>query len=41
MNYSNGDYYSGEFVNGVKEGEGLYKYYNGDEYRGSWSNDMK
>ena len=31
-NYPNGDIYEGEFVDGVREGQGIYTYANQDKY---------
>ena len=33
-NYGCGDSYKGQFINGKKEGEGIYNYKNGDIYDG-------
>ena len=33
--------YNGNFQNGVKEGNGIYYYYNGDKYTGEWMEDKK
>ena len=40
-NYGCGDSYKGQFINGKKEGEGIYNYKNGDIYNGNWKNDNK
>lgn len=32
MKYKNGDSYDGQFINGFKEGNGIYNYGNGDKY---------
>ncbi|MDR3148505.1 MAG: hypothetical protein LBT88_00600 [Oscillospiraceae bacterium] len=34
--YENGDYYIGNFVNGVRSGKGKCVWTNGDEYEGNW-----
>jgi hypothetical protein len=40
MLYANGDFYRGEWVNGVKEGRGLQIYQQqGMQYEGEWQND--
>ena len=42
MFYCNKDYYKGEFLNGMKHGEGKYTF--GDKkgfYEGDWKNDLK
>lgn len=31
---------SGE-INGLKDGQGTYRYYNGDKYTGQWREDKK
>ena len=41
MKYSNQDEYEGGWKNGLREGEGEYRYNNGDHYRGSWVRDKK
>ncbi|MFZ5601311.1 MAG: hypothetical protein ACOY7J_02565, partial [Pseudomonadota bacterium] len=35
-----GSRYSGDLVNGKKEGQGLYVWANGDTYEGQWQNDV-
>lgn len=41
-NYVNGDYYKGEWVNGVKEGKGQHYYFQlRTIYNGQWKHDMK
>ena len=35
-NYSNGDWYEGEFKNGICHGKGTYHYANGDYYVGDF-----
>jgi hypothetical protein len=39
IQYSNGDSYSGEVVNGLKSGNGQYTWANGCSYNGDWAND--
>lgn len=39
MTYASGDIYEGYFNKGLRQGQGLYKYYNGDRYEGNWFND--
>lgn len=41
LQYANGDYYVGEFNNGLKEGLGQYNYNDGITYVGCWKNDLK
>ena len=31
--------YTGDFVDGKRSGEGIFKWDSGDEYSGKWSND--
>jgi hypothetical protein len=38
---SSQDYYEGGWRNGLREGEGEYRYGNGDLYRGGWVRDRK
>lgn len=33
--------YDGEFVNGLREGQGAFYYANGARYEGSWKNNTK
>lgn len=41
-NYVNGDYYKGQWVNGVKEGKGQHYYFQlRTIYNGQWKHDMK
>jgi len=40
MKYSNGTEYTGDWVNGVRQGQGKMKYDNG-VYEGEWQNDQK
>ncbi len=37
MSYSNGDEYTGEWVDGLPEGRGIKQYSNGDVYDGMWA----
>lgn len=39
--YENGDFYEGEFLNGLKSGQGEYKYADGSSYIGEWFKDKK
>jgi len=34
--YLSGDFYDGDWINGLKTGQGLYKFSNGDTYEGQW-----
>lgn len=36
VNYDNGDYYEGNFVDGKRQGQGLYIYASGAIYQGQW-----
>ena len=38
--YKNGKYI-GDYLNGRREGKGIYKYNNGDRYEGEYKNDLK
>jgi len=38
--YPNGDFYSGEFLNGCRHGKGKCIYRIGMEYDGEWLNDF-
>ena len=40
-NDKNPDFYEGHWVNGLRHGEGVYNFFNGDMYQGSWTNDKK
>ena len=39
LNYSNGDKYTGELLDGKKHGRGTYTWSNDSKYEGDWSND--
>lgn len=39
MYYVNGDYYDGEWLSNLKEGEGKYTFQNRDFYDGKWEKD--
>ena len=39
MTYLNGDIFDGNFEAGVKQGEGVLKYPNGDFVTGTWDKD--
>ena len=39
--YKNGDTYEGPFVNGKREGKGVYIYQNGDKYEGEFKRGKK
>lgn len=38
QNYTNGDKYAGNFVNGIRSGHGTYTWSNGTVYEGEWKN---
>ena len=41
-NYPNGDVYEGDFLDGIREGRGTYRYgKRGDVYNGEWISDKK
>lgn len=40
LTYPSGDEYVGDFVNGVRSGEGTYTWKNGAYYTGAWSDDQ-
>ncbi|CAL6088243.1 Conserved_hypothetical protein [Hexamita inflata] len=40
VNYANGDVYSGNWANGMRNGTGKQIFSNGDEYEGEWMNDQ-
>ena len=40
--YPNGDVYEGDFLDGIREGRGIYRYGgNGDKYDGEWKQNCK
>lgn len=39
--YPNSDTYVGDFVNGLKEGQGVYTFINTDKYTGEWKNNKQ
>ena len=39
--WKNGDYYKGQFLNGLRHGKGYLKYNSGAEYEGEFRNDKK
>lgn len=41
VQYPNNDVYTGDFKNGLKEGNGVYTYANGDKYTGEWKNNLQ
>lgn len=41
IEYPNRDKFSGNFVNGVKDGQGRYDFYSGDFYEGDWKNNKQ
>ncbi|KEP61083.1 UNVERIFIED_CONTAM: MORN repeat-containing protein [Hammondia hammondi] len=41
VQYTNGDSFEGEFVNGRKEGRGVYTYRNGDKFQGEYKNNKR
>lgn len=41
IEFTNGDKYSGNIVNGGKKGQGIYIYSDGGKYAGGWNNDLK
>lgn len=41
MMYRTGKLYSGEWLNGVKQGNGIMQYANGDFYEGQWYKDLR
>ena len=40
-NYPNGDTYEGYYIDGIREGRGIYRNSNGEKYDGEWINNMK
>ena len=41
LTYANGDAYTGETVNGQRQGEGVYTYKDGRRYTGSWQDNKR
>jgi hypothetical protein len=41
MTYANGDSYQGNFIDGRKEGNGVYTWANGDIYEGTFIKNVK
>ena len=41
MTFSNGDCYKGDWIDGEKEGRGVYEFSSGDIYEGSWAKDKR
>ena len=41
INYSKGDRYVGQIINGLREGKGIYYYNSGNRYEGDWRNGIK
>ena len=41
MKYTNEDLYIGNWVNEIKNGNGVIIYRNGDQYEGNWINGVK
>ena len=39
--YPNGDTYDGQYINGIREGYGVYRYANGEKYEGEWHLNLK
>lgn len=40
--YTNGDQYEGDFLDGIRQGRGIYRYEsNGDKYEGDWQENNK
>lgn len=39
IRFEDNEYYEGHIVEGKREGQGLYRYSNGDEFKGTWKND--
>lgn len=40
MKYSNGDFYDGEWANGLKHGQGVYQFNSGEVFEGTWLKDL-
>jgi len=41
ITYPNGEKYTGQIKNGMRNGEGICHYKNGDKYDGEWNNDLR
>jgi len=41
MMWTNKGEYRGQFVNGEKEGDGIYEGVDGEQYEGQWKNNLK
>ncbi|MBK7139781.1 MAG: hypothetical protein IPH74_12475 [Bacteroidetes bacterium] len=39
--YTNGDKYDGDFVNGIREGDGIYYWKEGEKYIGKYKNNKR
>ena len=39
--YPNGDNYDGQWIAGIREGQGVYRYANGEKYDGEWLKNRK
>ena len=39
--FANGDCYDGNYINGLREGDGILKFANGDVYEGGFKNDLR
>ena len=39
--FSNRDEYEGDFVDGERDGKGVYCYVNGDRYEGEWTKNFR
>lgn len=40
-NYTNGDIYTGEFLDGMRTGKGVYTYFKGDVFEGTFKDNVK
>jgi len=41
LHYENGDKYIGEFLDGMRDGNGTYYYECGEKFEGKWVKDIK
>ena len=41
IKFSDNEFYEGKIKNGRRCGSGVYRYANGDEFKGEWKNDEK